>query len=515
MPPVGISPIDIAIIVVYLLLTIGIGMWVARKSMSLSDYLVGGRSLPWYALLGSIIATETSAVTFLSAPGLSFQPGGNMSFLQIALGFVIGRTLTAFWLLPKFFSGSRFSAYEVLKTRFGGSTQKLASVLFLINRIFADGLRLYLTSIVLSELLQCSMTLALVVMTAITLIYSVSGGITSIVWNDCLQLLIYLGGALFALWWIAQSCDGTWNVWMTRAWEQGKFQWLDLTPSLVSENLWLGMLGGAFLSLASHGTDQMMVQRYLSAKSVGHARTALLLCGPAVFLQFFLFLMVGLGLWAFYQVHPPEVALTKDRAFAYFIIHEMPVGARGLTLAAVLSVAMSTLSSSVGSAASTFITDLWPYRAFRSGTDNSANNADLPESTDLSWISKIATLVFGLLQLLVALLVAWIPQLQSQSIITQVLTLSGFASGIVLGIFILTLTRRSISPLSMAIAMLLAILVTGVCVFAPKDAIWKINSHASAVVSALTTATTAFLLQIILERYCPTLVHQPSQPTKI
>lgn len=510
MPPVGISIIDIAIIVAYLLLTLWLGMIVAGKSTSLNDYLVGGRSLPWYALLGSIIATETSAVTFLSVPGITFNSQGNMQFLQLVLGFVLGRTIAAYWLLPSFFAGSRFSAYEILKTRFGGSTQKIASVLFLTTRTISDGLRLYLTSIVLAELMQCSMTLALFVMTVITLIYSVSGGIKSIVWNDCLQLVIYLGGALFALWLIAYRCDGTWGTWMTTAWDQGKFNWLDLTPSLKTENLWLGLLGGAFLSLASHGTDQMMVQRYLSAKSLGHARAALLLCGPAVFLQFLLFLMVGMGLWAFYQVHPPGTELAKDRAFANFIIHEMPIGARGLTLAAVLSVAMSTLSSSVGSSASTFITDLWPTSKSKSADATSSIEAN---SAQLSWLSKVATLVFGLLQLLVALLVAWIPQLQVQSIIQQVLTFSGFASGIVLGVFLLTISKRRISPEALALAMIIAAAVTATLILAPKDAVWKVEGTASAVISALTTAVVAILIQLVIEKtYAPSNPQQPRNP---
>jgi SSS family solute:Na+ symporter len=500
MPPVGISIIDIAIIVAYLGFTLWLGMWVASKSTSLSDYLVGGRSLPWYALLGSIIATETSAVTFLSVPGFTFKPEGNFQFLQLVIGFVVGRTIAAYWLLPSFFAGSRFSAYEVLKTRFGGSTQQIASILFLTTRTIADGLRLYLTAIVLAELLHCSMTLALMLMTVITLIYSVSGGIKSIVWNDCLQLVIYLGGAIFALWLIMQGCDGEWSELMAKGWEQGKFRWLDLTPSRTSENLWLGILGGAFLSLATHGTDQMMVQRYLSAKSLGHARAALLLCGPAVMLQFALFLMIGLGLWAFYQVKPPEGVLASDKAFAYFIVHEMPVGARGLTLAAVLSVAMSTLSSSVGSSASTFITDLWPTGKTTSSADESA---DEDSSSQLAWLSKIATLVFGLLQLIVALLVAWIPDFQVKSIIDQVLTISGFASGIVLGIFLLTLTKRKISPAALITAMWVAAILTTCCILAPDGALWKMRGTTSAVISACTTALVALMVQIIVEKYIP------------
>lgn len=504
MPPIGISIVDIAIIVVYLIFTVWLGMWVARKSTSLSDYLVGGRSLPWYALLGSIVATETSAVTFLSVPGFTFSPQGNMQFLQLVLGFIVGRTIAAFWLLPSFFAGSRFSAYEVLRTRFGGSTQKIASVLFLLTRTIADGLRLYLTAIVLAELLQCSMTLALFLMTIITLFYSATGGIKSIVWNDCLQLTIYLGGAIFALWLIVQNCDGAWNQWMATAWEQGKFRWLDATPSLTTDNLWLGILGGAFLSLATHGTDQMMVQRYLSAKSIGDARWALLLCGPAVLLQFLLFLMVGIGLWAFYQVHPPEISLAKDKAFAHFIIHEMPVGARGLTLAAVLSVAMSTLSSSVGSSASTFITDLLPSSRKMSSSLSEINQVD---SARLSVISKIATVVFGLLQLVVALLVTWIPALQVQSIIEQVLTFSGFASGIVLGVFLLTITPYKVSPAALAVAMVIAVVVTSCLIFAPEGAAWKVRGTTSAVISAVTTASVAMLLQVLIP-----FIHSFSSP---
>jgi len=489
----GVTAIDLAIIVGYLVLTLLLGYWVARKATTLSDYLVGGNSLPWYAMLGSIIATETSAVTFLSVPGLTFADQGNFKFLQLVLGFMLGRCIATYWLLPGFFAGCRFSAYEVLRDRFGRSAQKTASMLFLVTRTVSDGLRLYLTAIVLSEMIHCSMTLAITLLTVVTLVYSASGGIKSIVWNDCLQLIIYLGGAVFALWLVVQGCEGEWSDWMARATEQGKFNWLDTKLSWQSENIWVGLVAGAFLSLATHGTDQMMVQRYLSAKSPNHAKAALLLSGPFVLVQFSLFLLVGIGLWAFYQLHPTAEPLRKDQAFAHFIVNEMPIGARGITLAAILSVAMSTLSSSVGSSASTFVTDLCGTRS--TGDEELSSQR---QRWSVEFLCKVATVTFGLLQLGVALIVAWTPQFQVESIINQILTVSGFAAGVVLGVFLLTIVKMRVEPPALLFGMVGALIITSVLVFAPKDAVWRIQGTLAAGVTATTTALLAWGLQKIL-----------------
>jgi SSS family transporter len=489
MPGSAISLVDGAIIGIYLVMTLMLGFWLTKETNTLSDYLVGGRSLPWYAVLGSIIATETSAVSFLSVPGLVYATTGNMKFLQLALGFILGRWIAAYWLLPSFFEGSRFSAYEVLRERFGGSAQKMASILFLITRTVADGLRLYLTAIVISEMLSCSMTLGILVMATVTVIYSASGGIKSIIWNDCLQLIIYLLGAVLALGLIIRSCEGSFGDWLWKAQESGKFDWLDLTPSWQTENLWAGLLGGAFLSLATHGTDQMMVQRYLSARSLKDARIALLLSGPCVLIQFMLFLLVGVALWAYYQSHPIEQTLKNDQVFAHFIVHVMPVGMSGLTLAAVLSVAMSTISSSVGSSASTFVTDLW-----LGGSQVAKDEASM------TWLCRVATVGFGLLQAVVALAVAWLPVLQVQSVINQVLTLSGFASGIVLGIFLLTISRRKISAPTLTVAMISAVALTSLLVFAPKDSHFKIVGTLAAFTTATVTVIAATAIQSLANR---------------
>lgn len=498
MPGLAISLVDGAIIGLYLFLTLMLGFWLTKETNTLSDYLVGGRSLPWYAVLGSIIATETSAVSFLSVPGLVYATTGNMKFLQLALGFILGRWIAAYWLLPSFFEGSRFSAYEVLRERFGGSAQKMASILFLMTRTVADGLRLYLTAIVISEMLSCSMTLGIIVMATVTVIYSASGGIKSIIWNDCLQLIIYLLGAILALGLIAQSCEGSFADWLWKAKDAGKFTWLDLQPSWQTENLWAGLLGGAFLSLATHGTDQMMVQRYLSARSLKDARIALLLSGPCVLIQFMLFLLVGVALWAYYQSHPIEQTLKNDQVFAHFIVHVMPVGMSGLTLAAVLSVAMSTISSSVGSSVSTFVTDLW-LGGSRTGKDEAS----------MTWLCRIATVGFGLLQAIVALSVAWLPVLQVQSVINQVLTLSGFASGIVLGIFLLTISRRKITAPVLTLAMISAVVLTSLFVFAPKESYFKIAGP----LAAFTTATITVIVATVTQSLANQIKSpQPSDP---
>jgi Na+/proline symporter len=262
-----------------------------------------------------------------------------------------------------------------------------------------------------------------------------------------------------------------------------------MTPSWQTENLWAGLLGGAFLSLATHGTDQMMVQRYLSARSLKDARIALLLSGPCVLVQFILFLLVGVALWAYYQSHPIEQTLKNDQVFAHFIVHVMPVGMSGLTLAAVLSVAMSTISSSVGSSASTFVTDLWI-----------GGSQARKDEASMTWLCRIATVGFGLLQAIVALSVAWLPVLQVQSVINQVLTLSGFASGIVLGIFLLTISRRKITAPVLTLAMISAVALTSLFVFAPKESFFKIAGTLAAFTTATTTVLVATVTQSLANR---------------
>jgi solute:Na+ symporter, SSS family len=423
-------PLDYTIIGLYLLGVVWLGAWVGRGHQDLSGYLLGNRSLPWWALLGSIVATETSTATFLSIPGLAYRPGGDLRFLQLAMGFALGRCLVVVVLLPAYFRGQMFTAYEVLNRRFGGATQRMASLLFLVARNLGDGLRLFLAALVLHNMLRIPLAWCIVLVAAVTIAYTLLGGMRSVVWNDCIQLVIYLAGGVLALVVMLNRLPGGWQQVLEFASDQGKLRLFDGRWDVTeSHTLWAGLVGGAFLSLGTHGTDQMMVQRYLSARHYRDAVRALLASGLVVFAQFALFLFVGIALACYFGQYPPEEGVQRmDEALAVFIIQEMPVGVAGLTLAAVFAAAMSTLSSSLNSSAAALVNDfgVW-WRLDRSSAERRV--------TWCRWL----TVVFGLIQIVIAIGAAG----YSDSVVNDALAIAGFTNGILLGLFALgVLTRR-------------------------------------------------------------------------
>ncbi|MCH5373413.1 MAG: transporter, partial [Planctomycetes bacterium] len=220
-------PVDTCIIIVYLLAVVAFGAWVGRGTRDLSGYFLGDRSLPWWALLGSIVATETSTATFLSVPGITYQSGGDLRFLQLAIGFILGRCLVVLFLLPAYFQGQMFSAYEVLQQRFGGATQRTASLLFLMARNLGDGLRLFLAALVLQKMLGLPLVACVILVSAITIIYTLLGGMRSVVWNDCVQLVIYLTGGILALFIMLDRLPGGWEQMMEFASREGKLRLWD------------------------------------------------------------------------------------------------------------------------------------------------------------------------------------------------------------------------------------------------------------------------------------------------
>ena len=440
----AISTTDVAILVVFLVGMLSLGLWVGRGTGDLSDYLLGGRRLPWWALLGSIVATETSTVTFLSVPGLAFNPaGGDLRFLQLALGFVIGRFVIVALLLPQFFRGNMFTSYQVLHRRFGGATKRVSSLLFLVTRTLADGLRLYLVAIVLQKVVGMSLECSVALIGVITIVYTVFGGMRSVVWNDCLQFVIYIAGALLAVGVMTGRLSGGWSELASFAQEHGKLRLWDVAFDLTAPyTLWSGLIGGVFLSLATHGTDQLMVQRYLCAKSQREAARALICSGVVVFGQFALFLCVGIALAAFYASFPPDVPFAKtDEVFATFIVHHLPVGIVGIVLASVFSAAMSTLSSSLNSSAAVFVNDLM----FRQSEDTS----DVP-SRRLVSLTRRMTIAFGVCQIAVALAGAYL----SKTVVDSVLAIAGFTTGIVLGVFLLGVLTKRVGQVSALLGML-------------------------------------------------------------
>jgi SSS family transporter len=426
---VNIGAVDSTIVIFYMLAVLAFGLWVGRNKKSSSDYFLGDRSLPWGAVLLSIVATETSTVTFLSIPGLAAAAGGNLTFLQITIGYIVGRIAVVFVLLPLYFKGQPFTAYEVLESRFGRMSRRTASSLFLVTRNVSDSLRLFLTAMVLQIVLGLDLTVSVIFIGTVTILYTFIGGAKSVIWNDCIQFVIYMLGAAAAAAIILDITPGGLQEVLRFAAVEQKLQIFDFDTSLFKPTMtfWAGLAGGAFLTAATHGTDQLMVQRYLSARNQSEASLALGISGFVVLLQFAMFLLIGIGLVSLFGSLGDVAetsALKNDQLFAYFIVNYMPVGLLGLTLAAVFAAAMSTLSSSLNSSAAAFINDLYlPLR--RNETD---------ERSKLR-AGQAATVAFGVLQTSLAILFGLVGT--DESTVSNVLKISGFAIGPVLGLYFL------------------------------------------------------------------------------
>ena len=425
----AIDSVDAAIVVFYLLAATALGLWIGRGQRGTADYFLGGRSLPWWAVLLSIVATETSTVTFLSIPGITYaRENGDFRFLQITFGYIVGRCAVIVLLLPLYFRGEPFTAYEVLERRFGVLSRRAASALFLATRTVSDALRLFLTALVLEQVVGFDFNACILIVGVLTILYTVFGGVKSVIFNDCLQFVIYMVGALLALRAMVVALPGGAEQLQEFCTSNGKFRLFDwqINPLEPTMTFWGGLVGGMFLTAATHGTDQLMVQRYLASRNQRHAAWALGLSGLVVCLQFALFLLIGAALACFYDQFPPRPFpdTQADRVFGHFIVHQLSVGLVGLTLAAVFAAAMSTLSSSLNSSATALMNDLYLPLTRRS----------LDQSAQLR-LSRLATVLFGALQIGIAIAAGHYEA--GTSIVRQVLKIAGFATGPVLGLYLL------------------------------------------------------------------------------
>jgi SSS family transporter len=434
MPAARLSTADLVIVAAYIAAMTVMGAWFTRRQKDLKAYFVGGRNVGWFMVLVSIVATETSAVTFLSVPGLAYNPErGNLTFLQLALGYIVGRCLVAWLLLPLYMRGELFSAYQVLREKFGPSVQRVASGLFLVTRTIADGLRLFLTALVV-QYVGWTVETAVVVVGAVTIVYTYLGGMKAVLWTDLVQFLIKIGGAALAFGMILYQLPDGWGGFLAGGEAAGKFKMIDLRWDPTSDSvLWVGLIGGAVFSMASHGADQLMVQRYLCARSLAHARVALVLSGFTVFAQFLLFMGVGIGMFLLAGAGLfPEAAGAKlnDEVFGLFIVKRLPAGVVGVLVAAILAAAMSTLSSSLNSSANAVVSDF--YRPLR------------PHHTERWYVlvSRSLTVFWGLAQMGVAVAAY---RLGGQvAVVKQVLAVAGFTTGLILGLFLLGRVRRPV-----------------------------------------------------------------------
>ncbi len=346
--------LDILVVAGYFVAMLILGVWSSRSQKSSTDYFLGARDLPAWSVLLSIVATETSAVTVISTPGIGAR--GDLTFLQLPIGYLIGRLGVAWWLLPGYFRGEQDTAYARLEARFGATTRRTLSSIFLVTRFLGDGVRIFAGAIPLALLTGWNIPQAIVGMGVVTLAYTLIGGLKAVIWADVVQLVIYTAGGLVGLYLAVQMAGGTAGA-FALADQAGKLRIFDFTPSLTVPYTFFGaVIGGALLSAASHGTDHLIVQRLLATRSLGDARKALVGSGVFIIFQFLLFLLVGTAIWTAGQA-PDELA--GDQVFSRFVIDHFPAGLSGLVIAGILAAAMSTLSSSINAMASSVTYDLY------------------------------------------------------------------------------------------------------------------------------------------------------------
>src|SRR5579859_3226557 len=422
----GLDKLDLTIIALYLVGITLFGLRFRKRQRTLRDYFLADRNIPWWAIALSIVAAETSTLTIISIPGLAYDT--NFTFLQVVLGYLVGRVIISFVLLPHYFRGDLYTAYELIERRFGRGLRSLTAALFLLTRAAAEGVRVYAVSIVVSIALGTGEVASIAIITALTLIYTFEGGLAAVIWTDVVQTAIYVGGTLVGLVTILHLVPGGWAAIHAAAADAGKLQVFNFSGSVwIPYTFWAGVIGGTFLTTASHGTDQLIVQRLLAARGRKQAVTALLSSGVAVFFQFALFLIVGIMLWAFYRV-PSANFGRPDRIYPTFIVTRMPHGISGLLIAAILAAAMSNLSAALNSLSSSAIMDF--YARLRPLAD---------EKTRMR-LSRLATVVWAVVLFGLAVIA-----LHKVGRVVEVgLQIASVAYGALLGVFLLgVLTRRA------------------------------------------------------------------------
>jgi len=422
----GLDKLDFAIIALYLAGITLFGLRFRKKQRTLRDYFLAGREIPWWAIALSIVAAETSTLTIISIPGLAYDT--NLTFLQVVMGYVVGRIVISFILLPHYFRGDLFTAYELIERRFGRNLRSLTAGLFLLTRAAAEGVRVYAVSIVVSIALGTGEVASIAIITALTLIYTFEGGLAAVIWTDVVQTVIYIGGTLVGLGTILHLVPGGWTAIQAAASSAGKLQVFDFSGNFwLPYTFWAGLIGGTFLTTASHGTDQLIVQRLLAARGQKQSVTALLSSGAAILVQFALFLILGVMLWAYYRT-PSSAFGRPDRIYPTFIVSRMPHGISGLLIAAILAAAMSNLSAALNSLSSSAIMDF--YSRLRPQAD---------ETTKMR-LSRIATLVWAFILFGLAIIA-----LHKVGRVVEVgLQIASVAYGALLGAFLLgTLTRKA------------------------------------------------------------------------
>ena len=475
--PTNLSPVDYVVIGAYLVAITAFGSWFARFQKTTRDYFLTDRSVPWWAICFTVVATETSTLTFIGIPAAAYT--GNMTFLQLAMGYVIGRVLVSLLFIPAYFRGELFTSYELLQRRFGTRVKTLAAVIFLVTRSLADGIRLFTTALVIAVVTQVPVTWVVVVLGAAMIVYTMRGGVSAVIWTDVVQMFVYIAGAAAVAVALVTRIDGGFDEVMRVGRETGRFVVFDFSLDLSrAYTFWAGLFGGVALTLATHGTDQFLVQRLLSARSARAGARGRVLSGFIVFAQFVMFLFIGVMLFTFYQQQGVPVALTRtDQILPVFVVSQLNNGLAGFIVAAIVAAA---LSPSLNAMAATTVSDFYlPYV-----------NPGADQATQMR-VSKRATVVWGIVQLGVAIGA----QFMERSVLDAGLSVLSFASGAVLGAFLLGTLAPSVSETDTFAGMLTGLAVmTAVWWATPVAFTWYV------LIGAVTTCAVALAASRVIPR---------------
>ena len=473
--------VDLAVIAAYMAGITWFGAQFRSSQHTLRDYFLGGKTAPWWAIALSIVSAETSTLTVIGTPPLAFQ--GNFAFLQLVLGYLLARVVIATLFLPAYFRGEMYTAYELMRVRFGERIRRLTAGAFLVLRALAEGVRVFAVSIVISIILGSGETASIAVILCLTLFYTYEGGLTAVIWTDVVQMVLYVAGAVVSLILLLHQIPGGWGHVAAVAGPLGKLQVFDFrwAPPAVfftrTYSFWAGVLGGCFLTTASHGTDQLMVQRLLAARNCGQSQAALMASWVVIFVQFTLFLAIGTCLFVWYREQGMEAPVVLDRLYPLYIWQKLPPGVAGLVMAAILAAAMSNLSAALNSLASTTVLDLWkPLGAV---------------VDDTTWLARAryATVFWGVLLMGVALLAR-----QWGSVLQAGLSIASIVYGSLLGVFLLGLFTKRVGEIAAMCGMSAGLALLLYVRFATPIAFtWYVAIGASA------TFMTAVLVSLIVK----------------
>ena len=419
-----LTALDLAIVAIYLIGVTLFGIAFRRGQKTLRDYFLGGRTAPWWALALSIVATETSTLTIVGTPALAFA--GNLTFLQLVLGYLVGRVVIVLVFLPHYFRGEYYTAYQLMERRFGPKVKAAAASTFLVTRGLAEGVRIAAIALVVKAALGTGQRTSVLVIMALVLIYTFEGGMKAVIWTDVVQFLLYFSGSLAGFFILLHKIPGGWESVVHAAAGTHKFRIFDFSFSLMNPaktyTFWSGVIGGGFLTMATHGTDQTIVQRLLAAKSERESKMALLASGVVIFFQFALFLILGVMLYTWHGAPVIYPGQSYDGVFPDFIVSAMPSGMRGIMIAAIVAVAMSNASGSLNSLAASTVIDFHELRGNSIPTGHSPQN--------MLRLSRWMTLVWGVV-LAVLGTFQWGPLLEAG------LTIASITFGSLLGLFLL------------------------------------------------------------------------------